>query len=57
MECDEAPRKPGSGLDLDEDTAAVEHRDRDPADGDKCDRIEQRSKSLVWYDVRNRPIE
>ena len=48
---------PGSGLDLDEDTAAVEHRNRNPADGDKGDRIEQRSKSLARHDVHNRSVE
>src|SRR5258707_1050897 len=45
------------GLDLDENTAAVEDRDGEPADRDKSDRIEQRGKSLVWDDIRNRPIE
>ena len=48
---------PGSGLDLDEDTAAIEHRDWNPADGDKSDRIEKSGKSLVWHDVHNRSVE
>lgn len=48
---------PGSGLDLDEDTAAVEHRDGNPADEDKSDRIEQRGEGLVRHDVSHRAIQ
>jgi hypothetical protein len=50
-------RPHGRRLDLDENTAAVEDRDREPADGDKSDRIDERGKCLVWDDVSNRSIE
>lgn len=47
----------GSELDLNKNTTTVKYPNRDPADSNECDGIEQRGKGLVWNDMQHRAVK